>query len=293
MMSDTSKLIINLAPTGMIPRKSDTPHVPVTPDEIAADAKRCVEAGAAIVHLHARAADGKPTYIKDLYAEIIGKVREACPDVIVCVSCSGRDFKAFEQRSQVLELEGDLRPEMASLTLGSLNFPTQASVNDPAMIKDLAQKMEELNVTPEWEAFDLGMIDYAKYLIGRGILKQPYYCNILLGSLGTLAATPYNLVSIVNALPEGTTWAATGIGRFQFPVNALAITMGGNVRVGIEDSLYMDAGKTRLATNVDMVKRLANLANAYEREIATPAEAREMIGLRPRTQPAASKQLSA
>lgn len=277
------KLIINLAPTGMIPRKSDTPHVPITPDEIAADVEASYKAGAAIAHLHARENDGEPTYRKDLYGEIIGKVRERCPDIIVCVSCSGRNFNEFEKRSQVLELEGDLKPDMASLTIGSMNFPRTASVNAPDMIQALATKMNDNGIVPELEVFDLGMLETSHFLIRKGFLKPPYYCNILLGSLGTLGATPQNLVSMVNALPDNTTWAATGIGRFQFYVHTMAITMGGNVRVGVEDNIYFDDERTQLATNPMLVERVVHIARAVNREIATPAEAREMIGLPPRS----------
>jgi uncharacterized protein (DUF849 family) len=199
--------------------------------------------------------------------------------VIVCVSTSGRVFKSFEQRAEALDLDGELRPDMASLTLGSLNFPKQASVNDPEMIRRLAERMRERGIVPELEVFDLGMLDYAKYLIARGVLKPPFYVNLLLGSLGTLAATPFHLATLVMSLPPGATWAAAGIGRFQFDVNAMAITMGGHVRVGLEDNLWMDAAKERPATNVALVGRLVRLADAAERPVATPDEARSLIGL--------------
>lgn len=278
---DNPKLIINACPTGMVPTKQQNPHVPMTPAEIAEDCRRCRELGAAIAHLHIRDADGKPTWQPELYRETILRVRDSCPDIIICVSTSGRNFGLFEQRSAVLDLEGDARPEMASLTLGSLNFPQQASVNEPAMIQALAKKMRERGIVPELEAFDLGMIDYGKYLIDKGILQPPFYCNILLGSLGTLSATPFNLAAAVMALPPGTTWAGAGIGRFQFAVNSLAVVTGGHVRVGLEDNLYLDSAKEHLASNPRLVERIAKLAEAAGRSIATPDEARKMIGLRP------------
>ena len=196
-------LIINAALTGMVPTKSDNLSVPMTPTEIAEDAERCVRAGASIVHLHARDDDGQPTYRSDVYAEIVDGVRERCPDVIVCVSTSGRVFKTLEERSEVLALDGDVKPEMASLTLGSLNFPAQASVNDPAMIAGLAERMAERGIVPELEIFDLGMVDYARYLIERGVLRPPFYFNLLLGSRGTLSASAFNLGVLVEALPGG------------------------------------------------------------------------------------------
>ncbi|HEY7380458.1 MAG TPA: 3-keto-5-aminohexanoate cleavage protein [Gaiella sp.] len=279
MTPEGSPLIVNVALTGMVPTKADNPALPVTSEEIAADAARCHEAGASIVHLHARDDEGRPTYRKDVYARIVAAVRERCPDVIVCVSTSGRTFRAFEERSEVLDLSGDLAPEMASLTLGSLNFPTQASVNDPDMIRRLAERMRERGIAPELEVFDLGMIDYARFLLDRGILEPPLYFNILLGSLGTLSATPLHLATAVAALPAEATWAAAGIGRFQLQTNAMAIAMGGNVRVGLEDNLWMDIAKERPATNLDLVRRLVRLAEAIERPVASPDEARRLIGL--------------
>lgn len=272
-------LIINAALTGMVPTKEDNPSVPVTPTEIAEDAQCCVQAGASILHVHARDSEGRPTYRADAYAEIVAEVRERCPDAIVCVSTSGRVFKTFEERSEVLDLDGDLKPEMASLTLGSLNFPKQASVNEPSMIRGLAERMAERGIVPELEVFDLGMIDYARHLIEQEVLRPRFYFNLLLGSLGTLAASAFHLALLAEALPDGSTWAGAGIGRFQLSVNAMAIAAGGHVRVGLEDNLWLDTDKQRPATNVALVERLVTLARACEREVATPHEAREIIGL--------------
>ena len=280
-------LIVNAALTGMVPSKDDNPSVPVAPDEIAEDAACCVEAGATVVHLHARDADGNATYRADVYAEIVAKVRERCPDVIVCVSTSGRVFKTFEERSAVLDLDGDLKPDMASLTLGSLNFPAQASVNDPDMIRGLAERMAERAIVPELEVFDLGMVDYAHFLLARGVLRTaalrqrpPRIARHTLRDTGHLAA-------VVDALPAGSTWAGAGIGRFQFFVNGLAVAMGGHVRVGLEDNLWLDREKTRQATNLALVERLVRLAEAHGRPVATAAEARRAIGL-PASVPSAS-----
>jgi 3-oxoadipate:acetyl-CoA acetyltransferase len=278
-VSPGSELIVNAALTGMVPTKADNPNVPVTPDEIAADAERAMAAGAAIVHLHARDDQGAPTWKPDVYRRVVAAVRERCPDVVVCVSTSGRTFREFEQRAAVLELDGDEQPELASLTLGSLNFPRQASVNEPDMIRRLAERMRERGVLPELEVFDLGMVDYLVYLLERDVLRPPVYVNVLLGSLGTLAATPVNLVTVVNALPAGSVWSGAGIGRFQLGVNGLAVAMGGHVRVGLEDALWLDGAKTRPATNQILVERVATIGTALERRCATPDEARALIGL--------------
>jgi 3-keto-5-aminohexanoate cleavage enzyme len=276
-------VIINVAPTGMVPTTADNPNVPVTAEAIAGDCERCFRAGGSIFHLHARDPDESPTYRAEVYREIIRAVKARCPEVIVCVSTSGRTHKELWQRSEVLDLDGSEKPEMASLTLGSMNFPKQASVNDPAMIKSLADKMRERGIMPELEVFDYGMIDYAKYLIERGVLREPFYFNLLLGSLGTVGATPLNLASLVASLPAGATWAAAGIGRFQFAMNSLAVAMGGNVRIGLEDNLYEDTEKERPATNAGLVERIVRLARAAEREPASPAEARAIIGLPEKT----------
>lgn len=273
------KLIINLAPTGMVPTTADNAAVPVTSGTITDDCTACCEGGASIVHLHARDANESPTWQSEVYREIVLGVRARCPDTIICVSTSGRTHGAFEQRSDVLNLDGLAKPDMASLTLGSLNFPKQASVSDPAMIKRLADRMNERGIVPELEVFDFGMLDYAKYLIERGVLREPFYFNLLLGSLGTLSATPFHLASLVMSLPSGATWAAAGIGRFQFPMNSLAIVTGGHVRVGLEDNLFLDAEKTQPATNRTLVDRVVRLAEAAGRPVATPLEARAMIGL--------------
>lgn len=281
-MRDFPKLIINVALTGVAHSKADAPHLPVTPDEIAEDAKRCYDAGASVVHVHARDPQGKPDYRKQTYVEIVRRVRQRCPEIIVCVSTSGRVFNGFAERSESLELAGELKPEMGSLTLGSLNFPTQASVNDPQMITALLARMTERGIVPELEAFDFGMIDYAKHLLRRGLLHPPLYFNLFLGSLGTLQATPHHLTSLIEELPEGATWGATGVGRSQFRINAMAVAMGGHVRVGLEDCAFMDLGKSRPATNLRLVERIAGVARSMGRDVAGPDEARRIIGLPPR-----------
>ncbi len=278
-MTGLPPLVINAALTGMVPRKKDSPHVPETPNEIAEDVERCVAAGASIVHLHARDEHGDPTYRRDVYTEIVAAVRSRSAEAIVCVSTSGRTFKTFEERSAVLGLEGDLRPDMASLTLGSMNFPREASVNEPEMIRRLAETMQERGIVPELEIFDLGMLDYAHFLIERGALRQPYYFNVILGSLGTLAATPVNLATVAERMPAGATWAGGGVGRFQRSVTAMAVTMGGHVRIGLEDNLWLDDERSTLATNEQLVGWIAGVAHAIGRDVADPPTARKLVGL--------------
>jgi 3-keto-5-aminohexanoate cleavage enzyme len=272
-------LVINAALTGMVPRRRDHPAVPEQPDDIARDAISCIAAGATNIHVHARDTKGEPSVRREIYAEIVRRIRAAAPDVVVCVSTSGRLHRRFEDRSDVLSLDGALKPDLASLTLGSLNFPKQASVNEPQMIQRLADAMRERGIVPELEVFDFGMLDYAHYLIERGVLRPPFVFNLLLGSLGTLAATAQNLALLVSRLPAGAYWQAAGIGRAQWPMNALGVAMGGHVRTGLEDNLFMDPEKTDPATNLRLVSRVATLALALGRRVATPGDARRLIGL--------------
>lgn len=268
------KLIINAAVTGMVPMPADNPSLPVTPEEIVADARRCLDAGAAIIHVHARDECAHPTWRPEIYRAIIDGIRAATPGLLISGSTSGRLWSEFDKRSAVLDCD----PDLGSLTPGSLNFAKSASVNEPAMIVRLATAMWERRIVPELEFFDLGMIDFVRdHLIPRGILQPPFYANILLGSRGTAAATARNLVTMVDALPPHTTWSAAGIGRHQFPMNALAVVMGGHVRVGLEDNLWMDADRRDPATNARLIERVVCLARAAGRDVATPEEAREIM----------------
>jgi 3-keto-5-aminohexanoate cleavage enzyme len=273
------KLIINSCLTGMVPRKKDTPHVPVTAEEIVSDAKSCFDSGTTIVHIHARDENENPTYRKDAYRDLVVEIRRQCPGIVINLTTSGRDFNEFEYRSQVLELEGDAKPDMASLTVGSLNFPKQASINSPDMIRSLAEKMLQNGIKPELEIFETGMINYALYLQKKGIILEPLYFNLLLGSLGTMPARLIDLEHLLRTLPAAASWGGTGIGRFQLPINLASIILGGHVRVGLEDNIYYDAARTELATNQMLVERLAKFAQFIGRDIATPEETRQIIGL--------------
>ncbi|MEW6356644.1 MAG: 3-keto-5-aminohexanoate cleavage protein [Planctomycetota bacterium] len=272
-------LIINVALTGVIPTRRMTPHVPIQPDEVIEDAARCIDAGATIVHVHARDAEGQPTYRRSVFARIISGIRKARRDAIICATTSGRRYGDFRQRAAVLDLDGESKPDMGSLTMGSLNFPDGPSVNHPDIVERLAVRMRERGIKPEIEALELGMVNSANVLIKKGVLAPPYYFNILLGSAHTAPATMLNLSAFIAGLPRNAVWSACGLGRFQFPINVAAIAMGGHVRVGIEDNLYYNNERTRLATNVEMVERAARVAAELGRAIATPAEARAMIGL--------------
>lgn len=275
------KLIINLCPTGMVPTKNMTPHVPIAPKEIIKDALETAKLGVSMVHIHARDEDGAPTWKKEIFAKIIYGIREKNPDLIIIATTSGRNWTDFERRSEVLELEGDLKPDMASLTVGSMNFISVASTNSPEMIERLATKMMEKGIKPELEVFEPGMIYKANFLIEKGIIKDqhPYY-NILLGSLGTSPLEPNVFGSMHALVPENGTWSVAGIGRYQLNANIMAMSYGGNIRVGLEDNIYYDFGtKNTLATNLSLIKRIVKIADMMSIEIASPKEARERLGL--------------
>jgi 3-keto-5-aminohexanoate cleavage enzyme len=275
----TQPLIINLAPTGMVPTKEMTPHVPLEPEEILADVARCRELGVAIVHVHAREPDGTPSHRAERFRPIIEAIREVDPELVVCATCSGRRVPDFEKRAAVLSLDGSAKPDMGSLTLGSNNFASEASVNDPAMIAALAERMRDRGIKPELEVFEPGMVSFATYLAKRGVLDAPAYVNILLGNLGTSPLSPSSLAAFLDALPGDWTWALAGLGRFQLDATLTAVAIGGHVRIGLEDNIWWDRERTRLATNPMLVERIVEAATLAERPIATPAEARRILGL--------------
>ena len=275
-------LIINFTPTGMIPMKEMTPHTPITPDEIIEDVHRAVDIGITMVHLHARdAATGKSTYKAKVYGEIIAGIRSFSKDLIICVSLSGRDIIEFKKRAEPLQLEGDLKPDMGSLTLSSLNFNRVASVNSPEMIQMLANEMKSRGILAELEAFDAGMINYAKYLERKGILEPPHYFNLLLGNIACAQADLLHVGIMVRDLPENSFWSLAGIGDYQLMMNSVAIVSGGGVRIGLEDNIWFDKARTKLATNSDLLHRIHRLAEASERKVMSPNRLRELLNLQP------------
>jgi 3-keto-5-aminohexanoate cleavage enzyme len=275
---ENKKFILNFAPTGMIPTKPMTPHVPISPDEIISEVLNAANLGVNMVHLHARdPATGEPTYKKEIYAEIIKGIREKEKDLILCVSTSGRHFSEFEKRSDCLDLEGELKPDLASLTLSSVNFNKETSVNSPQMIQDLAGKMLERGIRPELEVFDLGMINYAGYLIRKELLKPPYYFNLILGNVACAQADMLHLGLMIKELPEGSIWSVGGVGRYQLQMNIMAVAAGGGVRIGLEDNVWYDQERTRLATNRDLIERILSIAQAMGRDPFSLKEARRFI----------------
>jgi 3-keto-5-aminohexanoate cleavage enzyme len=262
----------------MVARRADSAHVPLTVEEIVADGAECAARGATMLHLHARRADGSPAWERAAFREIVVGLRERCPRVLLCVTTSGREVGELDKRADVLELDGAARPDMASLTLGSLNFRTQASVNAPDVIEGLARAMAERGIRPELEVFDTGMAYLAHELLHRALITPPLYANVLLGGPNSAPATAGALATLVDALPAGTTWGAAGIGAFQLKMNAIAIFMGGHVRTGLEDNLWLNGQRRRPATNAELVERVAALARIADRPLATPEQTRARLG---------------
>ena len=261
----------------MVPTRADSPHVPIEPAEIADQVLDCVELGITSVHLHARHSDATPAWQRDVFADIISRIREHDKDLVICVTTSGRVESDIDKRSDVLGLDGDVKPDMASLTLSSMNFATSASVNAPDTVQALAQKMSERGIVPELEIFDTGMVNYLHYLRAKKLVGPPFVVNLLLGGVATAQATPLDLGVLVERLPDNSVWLGAGIGRAQLTANALALASGGGVRVGLEDNLHVDSARTRLATNRQLVQRVVDIGDSLGRTPMTPTAFREVL----------------
>lgn len=272
-------LIINLAPTGMVPTRAHSPHVPLSVAEIAADCGRCVDLGVSMLHLHARDAERRPTSDAVQVGELMAAVRERCPEAILIATTSGRNVTDVAQRAACLGLEGVSKPDMASLTLSSLNFTTGASINAPEAVMRLAAIMQERQIRPELEVFDLGMVNFAKVLIDKGLLEPPFYFNILLGNVASAQATLLHLGTLVADLPPGSIWSVAGLGRYQACANALGLAVGRGVRTGLEDNLWLDEARSTPASNVQLVQRIVAQATALGRPLASPALVRQWLQL--------------
>lgn len=269
------KLIITAAITGAEVTKAHNPAVPYTVSEMVAEAKAAVAAGAAILHIHVREDDGTPTQSKARYEEVLEAIRKACPQTILQVSTGGATGMSLEERIEVL----DLAPEMSSLDCGTVNFGgDEIFVNTENMIIDMAKRMQEQSVFPELEIFDKGMIDMVLRLHRKEIMVAPLHFNLVMGVNGGIAATPRDLLFLVESLPEGATFTVAGVGRGQLLMNVQSILLGGHVRVGFEDNIYLAKGELA-KSNADFVKRIADIGRAMQREIATADEARAILGM--------------
>ena len=272
------KVIISCALTGAWSPKEKNLYVPYTPQEIADDAYASWKAGAAIVHLHMRDENGQGTMDKERFRESVRLLREHkdCDVIINCTSSGAADLTEEERMAHFI---GIPEIEMGSCDIGSFNWADVGIFdNNPAFLKKLCNTYNQYDVKPEVEIFDYGMLGKAKYYIEKGYIKGPMWCQLVLGVLGGMDATVDNLLYLVRHLPENTVWSATGIGTGHLPIMYTAVALGGHLRVGLEDNLYMSRGLK--ATNPMMVERAVRVVKEFGKQPATPAEAREILGIK-------------
>jgi 3-keto-5-aminohexanoate cleavage enzyme len=265
-------LIVTVAPVGAELRPEDTPHLAVTPAALGEVARGCRAAGASMVHVHCRNDDGTNTHDVGRFRAAYDAIR-ANGDLIVQFSTGGAIGMTPQERAAPLSL----RPDMATLTCGTVNFGDEIFENSFPIMRGILAEMQRFGVRPELEIFDWGHLSNARKLERERLLAFPQHVDFVLGVPGGLDASVEHLVALVRDLPPGCTWSVAGIGRAQLPMAAVAIAMGGHVRVGLEDNIYYERG--RLATNEELVARVARIATEMGRPVATPAEARVLLGL--------------
>ncbi|MEM0084489.1 MAG: 3-keto-5-aminohexanoate cleavage protein [Candidatus Methanomethylicia archaeon] len=271
------KMIITVAPTGSGPQWQKNPNVPITPEEIANEAVKAYEAGASVAHIHVRDVKSKGPYpdVK-LYREVIERIRERCDMIIQLTTGGGGPYGiSMEQRLCALELN----PEFASLNVATMTFGDGVFLNPPADVERIARIMLEKNIKPEIECYDVGHINLALQLLEKGLLKEPLRFGLVLGVKGGIPATPENLVWMVKALPKNCRWNTIVVGRAHFPLLTLGMILGGDVRTGMEDNIYISRG-VLAKSNAEMVAKVVRIAKELGIDIATPSEARELLGLK-------------
>lgn len=269
-------LIITAAITGAETTKEMNPNLPVTPDEQARAAAECVEAGAAVIHLHVRGRDGKASQALSDFKASIDAIRKACsPQPVIQISTGGAVGAPIKERVRPIV---ELKPEMASLNIGSLNFGDDVFINHPLDVKKLARRMQELKVVPEVEVYDAGHIDIARRLLKDGLLKHPVHYQFVLGVPGGLSGEARNLTFMADSIDREDGFAVAGVGRYQLPLAAMAVIMGGHVRVGFEDNVYYHKG-VLAKSNAELVARVRRIAQEFNRPVATPDEARGLLGI--------------
>ena len=275
-MKDNIPCIITVAITGSVPKKIDNPTIPITVSEQIESTRKCYEAGASLVHLHVRNDDESPSSDVNKFKELLDGIKESCPNMIIQFSTGGRG-RSHEERGAMLYL----KPDMASLATGSVNFPTSIYENPPSLINDLAHSMLNNSIKPEVEIFDLAMLYNAIEMVKDGLLIEPLHVQFVFGIKNALPAKKDILKFQINELKKylpQSTWTAAGLGKSQLIVNEWSLELGGHCRTGLEDNIKYD--KTRLANgNDELVERLALLSKKFNRTVATPTEAREILGL--------------
>jgi 3-keto-5-aminohexanoate cleavage enzyme len=276
------KVIITAAVCGSRPTKEMNPAVPYTPAEIADAAVECWQAGAAVAHIHVRDPQtGAPSSEIGLFREVLDRIRSRC-DMLVNLTTSGFNITAVSEDEiieQRLEPVG-LRPDICSLDIGSLNFQDRPFVNSPQFGQTAARRMRECGVKPEIEVFDVGHIDQARYWLDDGLIAEPPYFQLCMGVRWGIPASPENLIFMQSKLPAGCRWSVLGVGRHQLPMITMGVLLGGHVRVGFEDNLFRRRGELA-KSNAEMVEMAVEVVQVLQREPASPAEARTMLGIPP------------
>jgi len=267
-------LIITVAPVGAEVTRDQNPHVPLSPEEIAEECRRAWEEGASLAHIHARDEKGRPTQDKAWYQRIIELVK-AKTDMIIQVSTGGAVGMTTQERVQPVFL----KPEMATLTCGTVNFGEGIFTNSQEDIEYFARAIREEGVKPELEIFDSGMIENARRLALKKLIDLPGHFDFVMGVPGGISGDPSNLMHLISLLPEGSTWTVAGIGRWELPLGTMAIVLGGHVRVGFEDNIYYSRG-VLARSNAELVARMVRIAKELGRPVATPSQARKILGLK-------------
>jgi 3-keto-5-aminohexanoate cleavage enzyme len=275
-MSLDDTIIITVAPTGSGPQWQKTPYLPISPAQIVEEAVRAYEAGASVAHIHVRDPKTRaPNPNIDLYSQVLRGIRDKCDMIIQITTGGGGPYGiSFEQRMCGLELS----PEFASLNVATMTFGDSVFINPPDAVERAARMMNERGIKPEVECYDMGHIELARGLIERGLLKEPSRLSLVLGVKGGIPATPENLMHMRNSLPKQCRWNTIVVGRAQFPLLTLGLLLDGDVRVGMEDNIYLTKG-VLAKQNADLVSKIARIAKELGKKIATPSEARKILGL--------------
>jgi 3-keto-5-aminohexanoate cleavage enzyme len=281
-------VVITCAITGNKTTRDMNPNLPITPKEQGEAALRAVQAGASVIHLHVREDDGSESLREERYLEALHEIRTRVPEAIIEISTRGGEAKGAVDSGVGIALgealwggRAELKPEMCSVNIGSMNIGNELFLNPPRQVAEQAARIYAAGLVPECDVFDMGHLESALRLVHQGVLQTPLHVLLVMGIAGGISASAPNLVRMVSALPEGVQWTALGVGKFQLSVVGMAIVLGGHVRVGLEDTAYYRKGE--LATsNAQLVQRAANLCRELGREVATPEMARQMLGLRAR-----------
>jgi 3-keto-5-aminohexanoate cleavage enzyme len=271
--TEMQPVIITAAIVGAEVTKAQQPNLPTTPQEIIEAAVDCYKAGAAIIHIHVRDAEGNPTQDAGIFREVVDGIRALC-DVITQVSTGGAIWMSADERLQSIEC----RPDMATLTTGTVNFGEGVFMNNRGLVEAFAGRLLDYGIVPEIEIFDTGMVDEATRLRDMGLITDPIHFDFVMGVPGGMRADAATLVHLVRSLPAESTWSVAGIGRHETTLGTLALAMDGHVRVGFEDNIFYRRGQLA-QSNAELVSRIVRIAQELDRPVATPSEAREMLEL--------------